>query len=117
MGGNIADALRKWRDEVRLTQKEIAAKLGISDARYGNWERGLAEPPRRFLNVLKQMGFVPPGEQPSNGENPPYYQRTTPSQLRILIETMYDPGRDADLRAEARRELYRLLQLADSGSN
>ena len=62
MADNIAEELRVWRRKVRLTQGDVARRLRISIARYGNRARGIAAPPRVFLLQLKEMGFVPPDE-------------------------------------------------------
>ena len=117
MADNIAEELRVWRRRLRLTQSDVARRLGISSSRYANWEHGTAAPPRAFMLLLQEMGFVPPDEPLTVREHRAPYASTTPGQLAILIETVWDCGRDPDLRASARRELYRVLELPESGSN
>jgi len=48
----FAIVLLKAREKVRLTQKEFAAKLGISQPYYGKLERGEANP---ILGVVGQI--------------------------------------------------------------
>lgn len=116
MAESIGDALRAWRESLRRSQTEIARQLKITPARLSNWERGVAEPPRKMLLKLMELGFVPPGMTLQVKETrAPYHTRTTPTQLRILIETVYDENRAATLREDARAELYRLLDLEENG--
>lgn len=113
MADNIGASLTAWRISRYPTQAAAARAIGVTPARYGNWERGIATPRRNEMRKLRELGFVPPDELPSavHEASAPYYTRTTPTQLRLLVETLYSTTADDDLRAEARRELYRLLQL------
>lgn len=45
--------LLKKREDVGLTQKELAKKLGMSSAQLiSNWERGVCDPPIKKLHSL-----------------------------------------------------------------
>lgn len=48
-GGDLADRLKTIRQRLRLTQEEMAVKLGASRATYKNWEYGVAKPPQRAV--------------------------------------------------------------------
>jgi len=51
-------ALREWRKGRRLTQKEVADKLGITRGGYANYEADPPAPiPNDKLTILKAMGF------------------------------------------------------------
>ena len=53
--------LKARRKEVKLTQKNIADKLGISYQAYSAWERGIKEPSRAKVQQLEQILNVPKG--------------------------------------------------------
>lgn len=113
MADNIGKELTAWRISRYPTQAAAARALGVTPARYGNWERDKASPRRNEMRKLRELGFTPPDEVPAvmREVQAPYYTRTTPVQLKILVETIYNADTDPDFRAEARRELYRLLEL------
>jgi transcriptional regulator with XRE-family HTH domain len=43
-----ASSLAQLRQELDKTQKEIASEIGISERRFGRWERGEEEPSGRY---------------------------------------------------------------------
>lgn len=48
----IGSRIRKLRKEKKLTQKDIAKILGISDAAVVHWEKDVNTPKLEFLNIL-----------------------------------------------------------------
>lgn len=55
------EKLKVRRKELKLTQKEIADKLGISYQAYSAWERGVKKPSREKVQQLEQILNVPKG--------------------------------------------------------
>lgn len=48
----IGKKIRKYREELNLSQKELAEKLGVSNGRVSNWEQGLNRPDADMLAEL-----------------------------------------------------------------
>ena len=55
------EKLKARRKELKLTQKEIAEKLGISFQAYSAWERGIKEPSKEKVAQLENILKVPKG--------------------------------------------------------
>ena len=55
------EKLKARRKELKLTQKDIADKLGISYPAYFSWERGVKEPSKEKVKQLEQILNVPKG--------------------------------------------------------
>ena len=55
------EKLKDRRKELKLTQKEIAEKLGISFQAYSAWERGVKEPSEEKVRQLEEILKVPKG--------------------------------------------------------
>jgi DNA-binding transcriptional regulator YiaG len=56
----FGEQLRVRRLELRLTQPEMAAKLGVSKFRLGLWERGVAKPTdAQHSNLVTVLGVAP----------------------------------------------------------
>ena len=55
------EKLKARRKELKLTQKDIADKLGISYQAYSAWERGVKEPSKEKVKELEQILDVPIG--------------------------------------------------------
>lgn len=53
----MGEALTNFRLSRRMTQKELAGKLGVERDTYKNWEYGQNDPPREILEKLRSMGF------------------------------------------------------------
>ena len=49
------EKLKARRKELKLTQKEIAEKLGISFQAYSAWERGIKEPSKEKVAQLENI--------------------------------------------------------------
>ena len=60
---HLATYLKRKRQEVGLTQSQVAEKLGYSSPQFvSNWERGLANPPVFILKNLTKLYRVSPDE-------------------------------------------------------
>lgn len=55
------EKLKARRKELKMTQKDIAAQLGISYQAYSAWERGVKEPSKEKVKRLEQILKVPKG--------------------------------------------------------
>lgn len=55
------EKLKERRKELKLTQKDIAEKLGISYQAYSAWERGVKEPSAEKVSQLEKLLNVPKG--------------------------------------------------------
>ncbi len=55
------EKLKARRKELKLTQKDIAYKLGISYQAYSAWERGVKEPSTAKVALLENILDVPKG--------------------------------------------------------
>ena len=55
------EKLKARRKELKLTQKEIAERLGISFQAYSAWERGVKEPSEEKVRQLEKILKVPKG--------------------------------------------------------
>ena len=51
----IGQLIRRLRQELNLTQKQIADKMGISDKAVSKWERGHGMPDISFLSELSEL--------------------------------------------------------------
>lgn len=60
---NLGKFLQDARIKVKLSQKEVADRLGYQTAQYvSNWERGVATPPGRTLRKLADLYRIPAEE-------------------------------------------------------
>lgn len=50
-----AEALHAWRESRRLTQEEVASKVGVSRSTYANWERQGGHVPRKYFSVVRGL--------------------------------------------------------------
>lgn len=55
MDKTFCNNLKSARRECRLTQKEVAAKLGVVESCYANWEQGRTEP---GIDMLRKLGKI-----------------------------------------------------------
>ena len=78
------EKLKARRKELKLTQKDIADKLGISYQAYSAWERGIKAPSREKVNLLEQILNVPKG----------YF---TEVEIVRLYNALSDEGKDQAL--------------------
>ncbi len=58
----IGKRIRQYREARKLTQKELAERLGISNTRVSNWEQGLNRPDADILAALCRVLHISPSE-------------------------------------------------------
>ena len=51
----LGEHLRKWRLEMRLTQTQVAERIGVNPWTILNWEKGHSEPPIETVPALLQF--------------------------------------------------------------
>lgn len=54
--------IRKYREKRKLSQKELAQLIGVSNSRISNWEQGLNRPDADILADLCRVLNVSPSE-------------------------------------------------------
>ncbi len=54
--------IRKYREERKLSQKELAALIGVSNSRVSNWEQGINRPDADILADICRALNVSPSE-------------------------------------------------------
>lgn len=57
------EKLKEIRQELELTQHQLALHLGISSNRYGNWERGIAKAAPSFVIKIMELKDKPVSER------------------------------------------------------
>ncbi len=62
MGYEIGPRLRKYREEKDLSQKEFAKRIGVSNSRVSNWEKGINRPDVDILSRICEILEVSPSE-------------------------------------------------------
>ena len=78
------EKLKTRRKELKLTQKDIADRLGISYQAYSAWERGVKQPSKEKVKQLEQILDVPIG----------YF---TELEIVRLYNALSDEGKDQAL--------------------
>ncbi len=56
----IGRRIRKYREELGISQKQLAEKIGVSNGRVSNWEQGLNRPDADMLAGLCEALNVSP---------------------------------------------------------
>lgn len=51
----IGENIKKLRIENKLSQKELANSLGVSNKTISHWESGYSQPPLEFIVKLKKL--------------------------------------------------------------
>lgn len=54
--------IRKYREERKMSQKELAALIGVSNSRVSNWEQGINRPDADILADICRALNVSPSE-------------------------------------------------------
>lgn len=56
----IGNRIRKYREELQLSQKEFAKLIGVSNSRVSNWEQGINRPDADLLaNICRVLNVSP----------------------------------------------------------
>lgn len=56
----LGSRIKEFRERLDISQKELAAKLGVSSARLSNWEQGINRPDVDTLPILCQALEISP---------------------------------------------------------
>lgn len=78
------DKLKSRRKELKLTQREIANKLGISFQSYSAWERGIKKPSKERVKELEEILKVSMGYFTESEIIQLYNTLSTPGQKQVL---------------------------------
>jgi transcriptional regulator with XRE-family HTH domain len=109
----FGNRLRSLRESRKMTQEEVATRVGLSTDGYRHWEHGRSDGLLQRLpstaaafglsipELLIELGFVPPEQRP-DGDS---MDDLTPSHIRRWIQRTYPP--DVSL------AVMRLLEGAD----
>ena len=62
MAYKIGDKIKQYREQKRLSQKDFAEKIGVSNSRVSNWENGLNRPDCDLLRNICEVLCVSPSE-------------------------------------------------------
>lgn len=62
MAYEIGARLRRYREARKLSQKEFAALIGVSNSRVSNWEQGINRPDVDILSKICEVLMVSPSE-------------------------------------------------------
>lgn len=62
MAYKIGDKIKQYREQKRLSQKDFAEKIGVSNSRVSNWENGLNRPDCDLLRKICEVLCVSPSE-------------------------------------------------------
>lgn len=56
----IGERIRKYREELGISQKELAQRLGVSNSRVSNWEQGINRPDANVLaDICRTLNVSP----------------------------------------------------------
>ena len=55
MAYKIGDKIKQYREQKRLSQKDFAEKIGVSNSRVSNWENGLNRPDCDLLRKICEV--------------------------------------------------------------
>lgn len=58
----IGNRIRKYREDRKLSQKQLAELIGVSNSRVSNWEQGINRPDADILAELCRALHVSPSE-------------------------------------------------------
>jgi transcriptional regulator with XRE-family HTH domain len=56
----LGDRIREYRRVHGLTQKNLAALIGVDQTTLAGWEKGNHQPNKSLLNHMKKIGFIEP---------------------------------------------------------
>lgn len=62
MSYEIGKQIRKYRAEKRMSQKQLADKLGITNSRVSNWEQGTNRPDADMIGAICKALDISPSD-------------------------------------------------------
>ncbi len=106
----LPERLKSLRLEIKLTQKEIAKKLGISQQAYAVWETGKRNPNQKSLNILSDFFNVSTDYLLGNID---IKSKTLETDLNKTLDTVrsFDGKPITDADRETIREILKRRQL------
>ncbi len=114
MDQELAGDLKVFRRRLRMTQEELASRIGATRGQYANWEAGTARPPNEYIIKLSALGFHSRNEPLVVAESLGHYGlRASKRQLKILIDILADTSIAEPLRVNAKLELEAALGLSE----
>lgn len=84
--GSDGDLLRAARERLRLTQEELASKVGVSRATVGSWEKGT--PPRSSLGLIREVLGLDEHLQPVGTGDSTNFSSMTNSKLMARMNML-----------------------------
>jgi len=84
--GSDGDLLRAARERLRLTQGELASKVGVSRATVGSWEKGT--PPRSSLGLIREVLGLDEHLQPAGSGETMNFAAMTNGELVARMNTL-----------------------------
>lgn len=89
MREKIAENLITLRNRDRLSQEQLAEKIGVSRQAVSNWERGIATPDLDTLELISKLFNVDLSDIINGGSNPQKTSKdTTPYRTILLISSV-----------------------------
>lgn len=114
-GLNQGEAVKRFRLRMGLTQKALAALVGLTRDQLANIETGRSNIPSKAESELSKMGFRP-ADPGSPEEDRPFRVRGSRRQIDMLISILEDCNQPESIRATAAIELRFALDLGLDGS-
>jgi transcriptional regulator with XRE-family HTH domain len=115
-------AVLTLRDKIRVTQQELAARVGCSLSAVQFWEAGRSSPRgyrlRRLLELCpdeesRDLFFAPPTEEPAQSSEPPKDKPTARAGLeKRLLDPNFLPSLPAETRKLYTETVENILQLS-----
>jgi len=106
----IGARIKKYRESAGLSQKELAAQIGVGNSRVSNWELGINRPDVDLLMAICEALAVSPQDllgisqkkdspaQPSAGDAEKIYERLQSDLTHIGLIAPGGDISDADMR-------------------
>ena len=103
----FSERLKNLRKQARLTQVDVAGKLGISQQAYASWERGIKKPTQENLVKLSKILYVSVDYLLGNTEN----KQTSDVLENIeLLFRMNSEGLTEDEKKIFKKELIKFME-------
>ncbi|UQD52341.1 XRE family transcriptional regulator [Bacillus methanolicus] len=117
---SLKDRLRELRKKHKLTQKDVAEILGISESAYGYYEQGRNEPSITTIKLLAKKYNVSPAYILGETDNPDPKETVliagkeielTADDIKILEEIKKNPVLFHDLASDPEKKVKELIKL------
>ena len=111
----IGDHIRKRRLDLKMTQKQLAEELGVSEGTVWNWERNRTEPLTRHLpSIALFLGYSPLEASVQSLEERlrDYRRKTGLSQKKLAEAIGIDPSTLSRLEKNCSRCFKKVVEIA-----